>query len=76
MLTSFCWLDIIKLQYALNMEQYDIAQQLRNKLSEVRSHFRNCYISLGQVHEFIHLTDRNSSIIEIQQRIFGDILEL
>lgn len=31
-----CWLiTVIMMQYALNLEQYEVAQQLRNKLTEV-----------------------------------------
>lgn len=35
-LTRFSCFGFVKLQCALNMEEYDIAQQLRNKLTEVR----------------------------------------
>ncbi|CAK7326163.1 unnamed protein product [Dovyalis caffra] len=43
-LIFFFQLDLAtRVQYALNVEQYDIAQQLRNKLTEVTSHFRAYY---------------------------------
>lgn len=37
LLTSFSWLMLWNLHYALNVEQCDIAPQLRTQLTEVRS---------------------------------------